>query len=104
VRLFLALLPVVLLSALPAGAGGESLSHQTPRRYAPAELLVRFTDDAGPAAQAAATREHRAVSHRRLPVPGLELVKLRRGTPVQAAEAAFERDPRVLYAEPNFYY
>ena len=39
-----------------------------------------------------------------LPVAGAELLRLEPGDSVRAAAAEFEREPEVLYAEPNFYY
>jgi subtilisin family serine protease len=93
----------------PAGGGPEAgrspaFSHEPARRYAPGELLVRFKPAAGAEARAAVRHELGARRKRVLPVPGLQLVRLRPGSSVRTAAAAFERDSRVLYAEPNFYY
>jgi subtilisin family serine protease len=95
--------PVWTGSASGAGASPNGLSHQIPR-YARRELLVRFKPGVGAVARAAARGNNGARRIEALPVPGLQLVRLERGASVRAAEASFESDPRVLYAEPNVYY
>jgi subtilisin family serine protease len=96
----------------PAGAGsavgggisyGDGLTREFPR-YARGELLVRFKPGVRAAARAAARDEHGARRVQALPVPGLQLVRLGRGASVRKAAESFERDPSVLYAEPNLYY
>jgi len=47
---------------------------------------------------------HRAAIQARLPRQGLKLVRLPRGASARTAAAALEREPGVLYAEPNFVY
>src|SRR4029453_6123784 len=78
-------------------------SHEQPH-YARRELLVRFRPGVRAAARAAARDENGAQRVEALPVPGLQLVRLRSGASVREAAASFERDPRVVYAEPNLYY
>ncbi|MGQ9532772.1 MAG: S8 family serine peptidase [Desulfotomaculales bacterium] len=71
--------------------------------YAPDRVLVRFKEGV-PAKQS--LQAHAAVGAQVLRtyriVPGLELVRLPRGTSVSQALAAYRSDPRVLYAEPDY--
>ena len=78
-------------------------SHENPD-YARRELLVRFRPGVRAAARAATRDEHGARRVEALPVPGLQLVRLRRGASVRHAVESFERDPSVMYAEPNLYF
>ena len=68
----------------------------------PGEVLVRF-DNADAGAIDRVLRAHGARTARRLPVPGLRLVRLPPGLEVRAAAAALARVGSVRYAEPNFY-
>ncbi len=83
-----------------AADGHHSRTHAQPQ-FVPHQLLVRYA----PSAPAARTLDARAAvgaeTLRHLPVPRLELVELPAGTPVRAAARELERDPSVLYAEPN---
>jgi subtilisin family serine protease len=82
--------------ALAAPAAGQDV--------VPGELIVRFRAgaDAGDRAQALASRRAALRSHLR--VAAADLVRLQHGDSVTAAAAAFEGDPDVLYAEPNYRY
>ncbi len=88
------------LAALTASAGAPA---QAAAPYHGDELVVRFRAAADAEersrvrARVGASVE-RAVPRRR----GFQLVDLPRGTSVREAQAAFERAPEVLYAEPNF--
>ena len=70
----------------------------------PGELIVRFRAgaDAGDRADALAPRQAAVRSHLR--VPRTDLVRLQQGDSVTAAAAALERNPDVVYAEPNYRY
>ena len=72
---------------------------------APAELLVRFRSDAS---KAAINQVHSALGARVLRtfqiVPNLQLVRVPSGMSPAEARALYEKDPNVLYAEPNYVY
>ncbi len=67
----------------------------------PGELLVRFEPGVSASARAAARDRVGAKVARKLPVRGLELLKVHG---VDAARTALEKRPGVRYAEPNFVY
>jgi len=92
-RRFVAVAALALAIAAPAGAAHGAA--------VPGELLVRFAPDAGAATRAAARSNAGARLEQRLPVNGLELVRLHPGASTDAAIARLEREPGVLYAEPN---
>lgn len=83
--------PVEPTNALDATVGGPP--------SAPDEVLVRFRAGAD---RPAARGQARAQLVRRLAaVPGLELLRVERGTPPAVAAERLERRADVLYAEPN---
>jgi thermitase len=94
---------VVLLLTLPANAGA-SFTHEGSKGYVSGELIVRFAPGADKQARIASRRSTQARFARRLPVPRLQVVRLKRGESVGSALASFERDPNVVYAAPNRYY
>src|SRR5437870_10552959 len=98
-------LGLILLCLLvaPASAFG-SFTHESPARYVPGELLVRFAPGADSQARIASRRSTRVRFARRLPSPGLQLVRTAPGVSVGSAIAELERDPDVIYAAPNRYY
>jgi subtilisin family serine protease len=108
VRLQAALL--VVTAVCVAMASGSQASPRVPvpatgvAAAAPGELLVRFRAGTSAASQARMLAAHRAVISGRLPRQGLQLVRLPRGSSARTAAAALEREPGVLYAEPNFVY
>jgi subtilisin family serine protease len=91
--------PLASPDAQPASLGSDRS-----RRFVPGQLLVRFRSTARPRTRLAARRRLGVTHERALPVPGLELVRLRRGRAVRSAAAALKLAPEVLYAEPNFLY
>jgi thermitase len=72
--------------------------------FAPGELIVRFSAGADAADRASVLAHRRAAVRHGLGLRGLTLVRLQRGDSVEAAAAAFERKPDVLYAHPNYVY
>ena len=92
-RRLVAVAAIAAAIAAPAGAAHGAA--------VPGELLVRFAPDAGAATRAAARSNAGARLGKRLPVNGLELVRLHAGASVHAAAARLAREPGVLYAEPN---
>ena len=106
-------LPAAMLAVTAACVALASGSQASPRvqvpapgspAAAPGELLVRFRAGTSAASQARALAAHRMVATARLPRQGLQLVRLPRGSSARTAAAALEREPAVLYAEPNFVY
>jgi subtilisin family serine protease len=69
----------------------------------PGELLVRFDPGLSAGARSDVRRRARADFERQLPLKGLQVVTLEPGDSIAAARARFERQPGVLYAEPNLY-
>jgi subtilisin family serine protease len=65
------------------------------------ELLVRFRGGVEAEERIASRRAARTAFGERLPLGGAEVVRVLPGESPGAAEAALERDPDVLYAEPN---
>jgi subtilisin family serine protease len=86
---------VLALAALPATA----FAHLTRADYAPGEVIVKFRTSVPAAGRTDALRDRRASLTRSLPVAGIVVAHVPGG--VEAAVRAFERDPRVLWAEPN---
>jgi subtilisin family serine protease len=86
---------VLLSSALAAAQPGP--------RYAPDTILVRFMTTAPPWARAQAHAMTGASVHRSFTlVEGLQVVRVPRGMTVKDAIERYQRDPAVLYAEPNW--
>jgi subtilisin family serine protease len=67
--------------------------------FVPGELIVRFQTGAD---RADVLAPRRAAVRRNLAVPGVSLIRLQAGDDIRRAAAALERDPHVLYAEPNY--
>jgi subtilisin family serine protease len=86
-------------------AGNERSSQPEPRghRFVPGEVLVRFRNRIGPSVRSAALHRAGASASYALDLPGLRLVRLRGGA-VRSAITAFERQPGVVYAQPNYRY
>src|SRR6185437_5922159 len=71
-------------------------------KFVPGEVLVRFRPGTSGSERASARANENATEIRELLVPRVHLLKLEAGRSVTAAAAAFERNPNVEYAEPNF--
>jgi len=101
----------LLATALLAPAASSAQSPpQDATRVAPAtpraadardEILVRFRDEAGAHERGAIRRRAGTPIDEPLPVAGLQLVEAGRPSEVAEAVRTLERDPDVLYAEPN---
>jgi subtilisin family serine protease len=85
----------VAVAACVVVGGGSAAADST------TELLVRFSPGASSKARAVALAEHGARLVKNLRVPRLVLVRAPAGA---AVERALEREPAILYAEPNFVY
>jgi thermitase len=70
--------------------------------HAPGEVIVRFKDGVTHAARIDALHDRAARFERTLPRRGMQLVHSAPGRSVADTVAAFERDPRVEWAEPNY--
>lgn len=90
--------PVGRASDVPA----PGLSRGEAAEFVPGQVLVRFEAGTSAAAKSAARGRAGAVASRRLPLRGVELLKVDGG--VRAAVAALEKRPDVVYAEPNYLY
>jgi subtilisin family serine protease len=99
---------MLLLIVGASGAGARStlapLEAGEEAGYVPGELIVRFQSDLTVEEQSAVLSAEGARSGGSLGLPGLMLVKLPPGASVEEAVGAFEGDPDVLYAEPNYLY
>lgn len=84
-------------TAFPAEPGNTRTAASP--RYKQGELIVRFKD---PVRAAKTLEAHKAASLRSYTWMKLEHVRLPVGTSVQDAMVAFQNDPNVLYAEPNY--
>lgn len=97
-RLLIKLSPVVLMAL---GLAGGAVA--APAEYVPDRVMVRFA----PGAAAAERADARAAVGAQFDVaytivPGLERLALAPGRTVDEAVAALQRNPNVLYAEPDY--
>ena len=70
--------------------------------YKPGELIIKYKDGAGTSASADLHRRHGSQRINEFKAYGLEHVKVKAGQSLQEAITAFEADPSVAYAEPNY--
>src|SRR5262245_14733806 len=104
-----ALLALTAASVLvPASAGSGAMSIQGATLHGaeivPGQVIVRFEPGTTTAARRDAVQDQGATVEQTLALPRTELVELPEGTSVAEAIAAFEADPDVAYAEPNYVY
>ncbi|MCX8104078.1 MAG: S8 family serine peptidase, partial [Candidatus Bipolaricaulota bacterium] len=107
-KLFIVLIAILTLSmistAIAQGQKGPVGPPLGPAA-APAELLVRFKTDAS---KTAINQVHAALGAHVLRtfqiVPNLQLVRVPSSMSLAEARASYEKDPTVLYAEPNYVY
>jgi subtilisin family serine protease len=71
--------------------------------FVPGELLVKFRPSAETASADSLKTEMGLTAKKELPAIGATLVTLPEGEDVQSALDRFKDDPRVEYAEPNYY-
>ncbi|EPX65171.1 peptidase S8 and S53, subtilisin, kexin, sedolisin [Cystobacter fuscus DSM 2262] len=91
----------------PGGAPREPVHPEmsVERGYVEGELLVRFREPAQAGALAALEAAPGArIVHSYESLPGLRVIRLPRGADMEQALAAYQRDPRVLYAGRNAIY
>ena len=87
--------------ALGAGHSSTVPNGGTPA-FVPGEVIVRFAPSASSSMRAAVLAEAQLDVKERLPIPGAKLLDLAPGVNPREATAALERQPGVLYAQPNF--
>jgi subtilisin family serine protease len=86
-------------SATPTGPGGGQQSYKAD------EVLVRFKSGTASSRVAAVHATHSTQVVREFRVPSnLQLVQVPQSVTVEDAIAAYQSDPEVLYAEPNYVY
>lgn len=94
VALLLTHAPSAFANPFPQPAG-------SPDGYVRGQVIVRFRGGATAATRAAAVRAGHARVLQTSPLPGVRLLGVPAGESVAATVAALERDPAVLWAEPN---
>jgi subtilisin family serine protease len=94
-------LAVLVLSTVAASLVGAGSSHAAPITTRAGEVLVRFERGIDRSDRTAALEELNVHGSEGLALPGLRLVEIG-DIPVPRAVAELERQPGVLYAEPNF--
>jgi thermitase len=101
--LLLLSIPIPAGQVLAAGAGPLAVAEGA-GRYAPGEVLVKYKPSTAARARAAsvALQGHALIAE--LPEPGWAQVRVGAGETVAAAVAAYQNDPGVEYAQPNFIY
>jgi subtilisin family serine protease len=97
-RLFLTGVAVLFAAAPAAWGAPEPRGGET--EFVPGELIVQFKPDISSAARRDALGSARVKDS--LGVPGLTLVQLADVLSVRVAAAELSRDPRVVFAEPNY--
>ncbi len=109
------LLVILLLAAGVTGAQARTLAgdgklHRVvsgtaaDADFVAGQVIVQFRAGVTHAARGKALAAQDARAVHALGRPGLTLVRLRQGESVRSAVAAFERDPSVVLAEPNYLY
>ena len=97
-----AVLSVLAVLGFPGAVTASPASK--PDGFVPGEVVVRFAPGTTTAARAELAGLLGAKIVERLPLSGLVRVRLEPGMSIEAAAAAFERQPGVRYAEPNHRY
>ena len=85
-----------------AAQPGAPSSAPAQPRYVPGELVVRFRPGAAAAERRSLNAAQGASEKRRLLVPRAFLLRLAKGRDVPAAARAYERNPNVEFAHPNY--
>ncbi len=81
---------------------GPSFPTSNEEEFAPDRILVKLKEGAPEAALDALNRQNNAGIDRRIPRTRVDVVRLPRELPVQAAVRRYEANPNVEYAEPDF--
>ncbi len=107
IGLFLSM-TVSTASALELDSSKKLAALKAPRAekvtaFVPGELLIKFRSDGQAASTESLQKEMGLTAKKTLSAIGATLVTLREGEDVQTALDRFKDDPRVEYAEPNYY-
>ena len=97
-----ALALTLLVAGSLFGAVPPDLSKLNIPRYAPDHVLVKFKPGTSAAEMAAEHRNANAALLRILPEIGVQVMQVPKGM-VEASIAAYQHNPNVLYAEPDYY-
>ena len=81
---------------------GPSFPTSNEEEFAPDRILVKLKEGTPEAALDALNRQNNAGIDRRIPRTKVDVVRLPRDLPVQAAVRRYEANPNVEYAEPDF--
>ncbi|HID24211.1 MAG TPA: hypothetical protein EYP14_17665, partial [Planctomycetaceae bacterium] len=73
-------------------------------RYAADTLLVRFGDQTAPDEQAQLLSQYNGTVERQLGLVGATVVRVPEGTDIEAMASSLTADPRVEWAEPDYYW
>ena len=86
------------------GTGGDGPSYRTSdgEAFAPDRILVKLKEGAPGQTLDALNRQNNARAEGRIPRTKVDVVKLPKDLPVQAAVRRYEASPEVEYAEPDF--
>jgi subtilisin family serine protease len=91
------------IASLPGSFDTGDRSNMSPQRgFVPGEVLVRYRSGVTESERTAVARAEGAQARQKLPVRGVERVKVQRGESVAAEVRAFEDRPEVAYAQPNY--
>ncbi len=85
------------------GAGANAAQIEEAQVYVPGEILVKHKDAASTAAEEDVPFLQGWVTKTKLPTLNTMVYKLPEGMDVETAIAELKNDPRVEYAEPNYY-
>jgi len=85
----------------PQNGATARIENQKP--YVPGEILVKYRSSANIAVESDFQSLHGLAPKKKLPAIGATVYKLPQGMDVQAAQTLLKDDPRVAYAEPNYY-
>jgi thermitase len=103
-----AALALALLAAATAGGAGAARNVVTPtargsnQAFVPGQVVVRFRANTDPLTRLQVVSDVKASTVEQLGPPGLQVVQIRGS--VADAVSAFEGNPAVAYAEPNYLY
>ena len=99
-----ALLLSMVLPSGPANAAGNGPLpfDDPPGTYVPGEVIVKFKASATPQVRRAAFARQGHAILAELRVPGMARVRVDGGQTVEQAIAAYQSDPDVAYAQPNY--
>lgn len=104
----LLIIPVSLMEAIELKPKGKPQNFSNARienikPYVPGEILVKYRSPANIAVESDLSLLNDLTVKKKLPAINTTVFKLPQGVDVQAALTLLKDDPRVVYAEPNYY-